>query len=233
MRRVSVIIPTLNEGQVIENLLASLAPLRAQGHEIIVSDGGSSDDTRALAAPLCDLLVHGEAGRAVQMNRAAARASGQLLWFVHADTAFATPVLDLLQAMLQAAGPWGRFDVRLDGEQAAFRLIERMMNLRSRLSGIATGDQGMFVERALFRQVGGFAELPLMEDIELSRRLRRLHRPACLGQGVLASARRWQRHGVLRTILLMWRLRLAYFLGVSPQRLAERYRQCSSPTRES
>lgn len=232
MMRLSVIVPTLDEGAVIGPLLRQLAGLREQGHQVIVSDGGSVDDTRSLALELAELVV-GTPGRAAQMNRGAQLADGDWLWFVHADSAFGEALPAMVASILSSPRDWGRFDVRLDALDMAFRGIEALMNLRSCLSGIVTGDQGLFVRRELFERVGGFPEQPLMEDIELSRRLRRHARPACCRERLHSSARRWQRDGVLRTVLLMWRLRLAYFLGVPPQRLAQQYRQCSSPTPES
>ncbi len=233
MRRVSIVVPVRDEGAVIEALLQALRPARAVGHEVIVVDGGSSDDTRARAAPLCDLLLVSAPGRARQMNAGAARARGDWLWFVHADSGFPQGVAAVLDALLAARADWGRFDVRLDDAAPVFRVIETAMNWRSRLTGIATGDQGIFVRRALFERLGGFPEIPLMEDLSLSRRLKRHGRPACLRPPLHTSARRWRRHGVLRTVLLMWRLRLAWFLGADAEALARRYRACASPTRAS
>lgn len=231
-RTLSIVIPTLNEGAVIERLLEALQPLRVRDCELIVADGGSTDTTRDLALPLVDQVVACTPGRAQQMNRGAQVASGDWLWFVHADSGFAGDAGIFLQAILGSPREWGRFDVRLEADAWVYCLIETLMNWRSRLSGIATGDQGMFVRRRLFEAEGGFAAIPLMEDIELSRRLRKHGRPACVPIRLCTSARRWQQHGVLRTVFLMWRLRLAYYLGAEPARLAEAYRLCSSPRRE-
>jgi rSAM/selenodomain-associated transferase 2 len=232
--RLSVIVPTLNEGALIAGLLHGLQPLRRLACELIVVDGGSADNTCELARPLADRVLISAPGRAQQMNRGATAASGDWLWFVHADSGLLCAPSRYLQAIVEGPSPWGRFDVRLDAEDRIFRLIETLMNLRSCLSGIVTGDQGMFVRRDLFERCRGFADIPLMEDVELSRRLRLQLRPHCVrGLRLGASARRWKRHGVLRTVLLMWRLRLAYFLGAEPAGLAEVYRQCASPTRES
>lgn len=228
----SVVIPTLNEGEVIRRLLRFLQPLRSVGGELIVADGGSEDDTCRLALPLVDHLVSSEPGRALQMNRGAGVASGDWLWFVHADTGFSDAPADYLCDIVDSHKDWGRFDVQLDAQGWIYRWIGGLMSERSRLTGIATGDQGIFIRRALFNSTGGFPEIPLMEDIELCGRLRRQQWPACIRRQLRTSARRWQRHGVLSTILLMWRLRLAYFLGVEPTRLARAYRKCSSPTRE-
>jgi len=229
----SVIVPTLNEGAVIESLLRELQPLRQAGCELIVSDAGSADDTCVLAGQLADKVVSGTAGRALQMNRGAEAAAGDWLWFVHADTRFQHPTIEFLELFRRMSSDWGFFAVRLDADGASYRLIETLMNIRSRFSRVGTGDQGLFVRRELFEQLHGFALIPLMEDVELSKRLRRLSAPRFVARPLLTSARRWQRQGMVHTILLMWRLRLAYFLGVSPQRLAKHYRVCSSPTHES
>jgi rSAM/selenodomain-associated transferase 2 len=229
----SVVVPTLNEGAVIESLLSALQPLRESGCEIIVSDGGSTDATCERALGLCDRLVSGGPGRAVQMNRGASVAEAGWLWFLHADTRFTEPLSRLPGIFKSTKRDWGFFRVRLDAPGWRFRVIEWMMNRRSRFSRIGTGDQGLFVRHRVFQEIGGFADIPLMEDVEICKRLRGVSRPRVLDVPLLTSARRWQRHGVLRTVLLMWRLRLAYFLGVSPERLARQYRACSSPTHES
>lgn len=216
----TVIVPMLNEEAGIAAALAALRPLHA---EIVVVDGGSGDRTVALAAPLSDQLLCAPRGRARQMNSGAAAAHGDVLLFLHADTVL-PPQADRLVAEVIAGGAcWGRFDVRIAGASAWFPVIATLMNLRSRLTGIATGDQAIFVTRTAFAQVGGFADIPLMEDIVLSRRLRRLGRPACLRQKVTTAGRRWERHGVLRTILTMWWLRLRFFLGADPAKLAREY----------
>jgi rSAM/selenodomain-associated transferase 2 len=214
----------LNEAGTIESCLRALTRLRARGAEVIVVDGGSADATAALAAPLCDCVLSAPRGRAVQMNAGAAQARGDVLLFLHADTALPPDADRLVLDGLHASGRrWGRFDVRLSGARPLLRAVERAMNWRSRLTGIATGDQALFVERVLFARVGGFPDLPLMEDIELSARLRRQGRPLCLRARVVTSSRRWDQHGVLRTILLMWRLRLAYFFGADPSALVRLY----------
>jgi rSAM/selenodomain-associated transferase 2 len=223
----SIIIPALNEAGCIRELLRQLQALRAQGHEVIVVDGGSCDETVALAQPLVDQLLPAPAGRALQMNIGAQAAGGRVLWFVHADTRVPeTAAQVIIDSVAHAAG-WGRFDVRLSGDRLLLRLVERTMNWRSRFTGIATGDQGIFVTRELFARVGGFAALPLMEDIDLSRRLKREQRPLCLRDTLTSSSRRWEQKGIVRTIALMWVLRLAYFLGVPPARLAMLYDQAA------
>lgn len=232
-RRVSIVVPVLNEGAVIEELLLALQSLRGLGHELIVSDGGSRDDTLVRAAPLADKVLSGPPGRAVQMNLGASFATHAVLWFVHADTGFQDPPGKILSSILEGSMHWGFCEVRLRAGHPAYRVIEWMMNRRSRFSRVATGDQGLFVTSALFRRVGGYPAIPLMEDIALSKALRNFSRPRVIGGRLSTSARRWQRHGIMRTVLLMWRLRLAFFFGASPWRLARQYRLCSSPTRES
>lgn len=220
--RLSIIIPVLNEAAGIGPLLLRLAPLREHGAQLVVVDGGSGDDTAALAAPHADLVIAAQRGRASQMHAGALAASGDTLLFLHADTLL-PPGADALIGAALRRHAWGRFDVALDGAHPMFRLIAAMMNLRSRLTAIATGDQAIFMRRAFYLQAGGFPQLALMEDIAFCKRARRLARPACLRQRVLTSARRWEKNGIWRTILLMWRLRLAYFMGADPERLARQY----------
>jgi rSAM/selenodomain-associated transferase 2 len=220
--RLSIVIPVRNEAAGIVEMLARLAPLREHGAEIVVVDGGSSDGSAELAAPHADRVLCSKPGRARQMHAGAIAASGEALLFLHADTVL-PPDADALIAAALRHHAWGRFDVKIDGEHPMFRIVETMMNLRSRATGIATGDQAIFIRRAAYEALGGYAQQPLMEDIEFSARARRIGRPACLRQRVQTSARRWRTHGIARTILLMWRLRLAYFLGADPRRLALAY----------
>jgi rSAM/selenodomain-associated transferase 2 len=220
--RLSIVVPTLNEAEGIAAALMPLQGLRTQGHELIVADGGSADATATLAAPLADRVIAAPRGRARQMNAGAAAADGEALLFLHADTRLPDGAAAVIEAAL-AGHVWGRFDVRIAGRPFMLHVVAALMNLRSRLTGIATGDQALFVTRATFAAAGGFPDLPLMEDIELSRRLKRLGPPACLRARVLTSGRRWERHGVWRTILLMWRLRFDYWRGVPAARLARRY----------
>lgn len=223
--RLSIIIPVLDEAEGIEARLAALTGLRRAGCEVIVVDGGSTDATCALAEGLCDRLVAAGRGRAVQMNAGAAQARTGLLLFLHADTALPPGALDAIEAATRGTAiAWGRFDVALDSPRRTLALVAAMMNLRSRLTGIATGDQALFMTRGAFEAVGGFAPIALMEDIDISKRLKRLAPPCCLHLKVTTSARRWEKRGVWVTIFLMWRLRLAYFLGASPEALARRYR---------
>ena len=216
--------PALNEAAGIGAALQALAPLRARGAQVIVADGGSSDDTAAVARACGVQVVQAPRGRALQMNTGVRLATGDTLLFLHADTRLPDEADRLVAEALASAASWGRFDVYITGRFPALRVIAACMNLRSRWSGIATGDQAMFMTRAAFAAVGGFAEQPLMEDIEISRRLRRLSGPACLRAKVLTSGRRWESRGVWRTVLLMWRIRYAYWRGAAPERLAELYR---------
>lgn len=217
--RLSIVVPVLNEAPILAASLASLAPLRARGHEVIVVDGASEDGSAALAAPLSDRVLQAPRGRAAQLNAGARAASGHALVFLHADTRLPPHADELIFSALHSH-LWGRFDVAIEGRHRALPLVARTMNLRSRLTGIATGDQAMFVRREDFP---GFPELALMEDVALSRLLRRRGRPACLRSRVRTSGRRWESRGVLRTLLLMWRLRALYALGVPAERLARRY----------
>jgi len=223
MRTLSIIIPALNEADRIGGALAALAPLRAGGVEVVVVDGGSSDATVQIAQPSADRIVTAARGRARQMNAGAAVARGDVLLFLHADSTL-PPDADrlVLDALAGSNRVWGRFDVAIDGP-ASLGVVAMMMNIRSRLTGIATGDQAMFVNRAAFAAAGGVPEIELMEDIALSRRLKTFGPPLCLQQRVVTSGRRWQQRGILRTILLMWRLRLAYFFGAQPAALARQY----------
>jgi rSAM/selenodomain-associated transferase 2 len=222
--RLSIIVPVLDEEASIAAALQALAPLRARGAEVIVVDGGSADRTAALAEPLCDRLIVAPRGRAAQMNAGAGAAHGDVLLFLHADTQLPADADRLIVAGLAQAGRgWGRFDVRIAGQHPLLPLIAVLMNLRSRLTGIATGDQAIFVDKAAFAAVGGYPEIALMEDIVLSRRLKRRSRPLCLAARALTSGRRWEKHGVVRTVLTMWRLRLAFFFGAAPEKLAARY----------
>lgn len=219
----SVIIPVRNEAAALPLLLADLAPLRAAGAQLIVVDGGSSDATCELAAMQADQVLETSAGRALQMNAGAANAAAEYLWFVHADTRVSAESIQSLLAVLAERPIWGRFDVRLSGSGLALRVIGTMINLRSQLTGVASGDQAIFVARESFAALGGYADIPLMEDIELSRRLKQLVRPCCLRPALSTSSRRWEQNGIWRTVLLMWRLRLAYYCGVSPDQLAQQY----------
>jgi rSAM/selenodomain-associated transferase 2 len=220
----SIIIPVLDEAAAIVSALEALAPLRERGAETIVVDGGSADNTTLLAAPLVDRVIASARGRATQMNAGAAIANGDVLLFLHADTRLPADadrlVLDGLRGSRRS---WGRFDVTIEGRHPLLPVVAALMNGRSRLTGIATGDQAMFVTRDGFNAAGGFPEIALMEDIELAHRLKRVSPPLCLRARVTTSGRRWEQRGVLRTIFLMWGLRLAYFFGAKPDALARHY----------
>ncbi len=224
--RVSIIVPVLNEAATLGDALRALAGWRSEGAEVIVVDGGGADShhaTRAACADLADAVLLAPRGRARQMNAGAARAQGDALLFLHADTRLPADAPAALQSALQGHA-WGRFDVLIDGASPLLPVIAGFMNLRSRLTGIATGDQAIFVTRAAFDAAGGFPDQPLMEDIELSRRLRRAGPPACLRLRVRTSGRRWDEFGVWRTMALMWRLRWCYWRGAKAEDLAGLYR---------
>ncbi|HVC10516.1 MAG TPA: TIGR04283 family arsenosugar biosynthesis glycosyltransferase [Burkholderiales bacterium] len=222
---ISVSVPALDEAGGIARTLEALAPLRARGHEVIVVDGGSADQTRALAAPFADRVLEAPRGRARQTNAGAAAARGDILLFLHADTLLPPQADRAILAALGGTRLWGRFDLAIASRSPLLAVVGFCMNWRSRLTGIATGDQAIFVRRDAFARAGGFPDIALMEDIAFSVRMKRLARPACLRERALTSDRRWRRHGAAATILLMWRLRLAYFLGADPQELARRYAQ--------
>lgn len=220
----AIVMPALDEAAGIVPILQALQPLRARGVEVVLADGGSSDGTAALAAAYVDTVVVAPRGRALQMNAGVARTRADALLFLHADTRLPARADGLVLQALAGGALWGRFDVRIDGRPWLLRIVAALMNLRSRWSGIATGDQALFVTRRAFDAVGGFPPQPLMEDVELSRRLKRLGRPACLRAKVRTSGRRWEARGVWRTVFLMWRLRWRYWRGEPAARLAKAYR---------
>ena len=223
MSRLSIVIPVLNEAAGIGGRLTVLQPLLVAGAEIVVVDGGSTDGTASLAAGLADVVITAPRGRGSQMNAGAAVARGDVLLFLHADTDLPDGALTAIEAAVAAGAVWGRFDVRIVGASPLLPVVAMLMNWRSRLTGIATGDQAIFATRAAFARAGGFSDIPLMEDIAFSSAMRRIARPACLAAKVATSGRRWEKHGVWRTILMMWWLRLRFWLGVSPQTLARQY----------
>jgi rSAM/selenodomain-associated transferase 2 len=224
MSKLSIIMPVLDEGEGIAAALDALADLRALGTEVIVVDGGSRDATVQRARMRADRVVAAPRGRALQMNAGAEKCAGDVLLFLHADTRLPPDAEHLVLDRLERSGrAWGRFDVKIDGRNPLLAVVARLMNIRSRLTGIATGDQAIFVRRDAFQAAGGFAAIPLMEDIALCKHLKRVSPPLCLRECAVTSGRRWERHGLLATVLLMWRLRLAYFFGADPKKLARRY----------
>ena len=222
--RLSIVMPVLDEAAEIDAALAALAPLRADGQQLIMVDGGSRDGTMAQCGGRTDELLQAPRGRASQMNSGAARAQGDVLLFLHADTRLPSGADVAIEQAVRAGAQWGRFDVTITGRSPMFAVIAALMNLRSRWSSIATGDQAIFVRRDLFERIGGYADLPLMEDIDLCKRLRACSAPACLRQRVSTSGRRWERDGVWRTMILMWRLRWRYWRGEPAEALARAYR---------
>jgi rSAM/selenodomain-associated transferase 2 len=224
--KLSIVMPVLNEADGIEEALGALAPLRRRGVEVVVADGGSIDATVALARPLADIVIAAPRGRGTQMNAGAAASGGDVLLFLHADTRLPPQVDALIRDGVArsgcTSGPfWGRFDVRIAGTHPLFPVIAAAVNLRSRITGIATGDQAIFMSRAAFGP--GFPDIALMEDIAMTKRLKRTGPPLRIAAPAVTSGRRWEKHGVMRTILLMWWLRLAYFLGANPTWLARSY----------
>jgi rSAM/selenodomain-associated transferase 2 len=224
MSKLSIIVPVLNEGESIADALDALADLRALGVEVIVVDGGSRDATVPRARARADRVISAPRGRALQMNAGAEKACGDVLLFLHADTRLPADADHIvLNGLARSGRAWGRFDVKIDGDSLLLVAVAWLMNIRSRLTGIATGDQAIFVRRDAFHSVGGFPAIPLMEDIGLSKRLKRASRPLCLRACAVTSGRRWDKNGVASTVLLMWRLRLSYFFGADPKALARQY----------
>jgi len=217
--KLSVIVPVLNEGDRLSSFLDAL-PLGDPEVEIILSDGGSTDNSMSLAGDRVDRIVVSAKGRANQMNAGARHATGEYLLFLHADTYLPEGFKSMI---LMGSVEWGRFDVRLSGQHWAFRMIEFMMNWKSRKTGICTGDQGIFVKRSLFESMGGYKTIPLMEDIELTSRLSKLNKPLCIRVPLMTSSRRWETQGIIKTMLLMWYLRIRYATGTSPDILVKKY----------
>jgi len=231
--KVSIIIPVLNEERNLPRMREHLYAIQQQGHEVIIIDGGSRDHTLMLAYEITNTVIVSKPGRALQMNSGAAVASGELLLFLHADTFLPENAMQILSESFpkdrslgdqsQKKNYWGRFNVRLSSDRLVFRLIETLMNWRSCVTSIATGDQAIFIDKNLFERVACFSEIALMEDIEMSRRLKKIAKPVCIKSQVITSSRRWEEHGVVKTVLLMWKLRLYYFFGVSPEKLQQLY----------
>lgn len=221
--KLSIVIPVLNEGITMNAFLSTLKATVKNDAEIIVVDGSSNDHATELAHLFADQVLQSPPGRAKQMNAGALASQGNLLLFLHADTRLPTNVVSILKKSWDSGAVWGRFDVKLSGHHFLFRIIESLMNWRSKWSGIATGDQAMFVRKDIFTHLRGFPEIRLMEDIALSKTLKKIAPPTCITSKVLTSSRRWEVHGILRTIFLMWYLRLKYFFGADPNQLAKQY----------
>ncbi|MCZ6805202.1 MAG: TIGR04283 family arsenosugar biosynthesis glycosyltransferase [Proteobacteria bacterium] len=221
--KLSVVIPTLNESDQIEQGLNKLQSLRHQGHEVIVVDGGSNDNTVSLASPLCDRVIQSERSRSIQMNAGSAAASGQCILYLHADTDLPEDVADIFSKIINIENVWGRFDIQLSGQSWMFRIIETCMNTRSRITGIATGDQVIFVGKELFSKVNGFPEIALMEDVAISKLLINFSKPICFTEKVVSSNRRWKENGIIKTIIKMWIIRLLYYFQFDTERLAKLY----------
>lgn len=219
---ISVVLPVLNEEQSIRGTLQSL--IRLTPYEIIVVDGGSRDRTLEICKEFAVDVMHAERGRARQMNVGARRASGEVLLFLHADTRLPQSALnDIAAALSDSRYLGGRFDVELEGAHWMLKIVGTLINCRSRATKVATGDQALFVRREVFERMGGFPDIPLMEDIAFCRALKRIGGVACLRSRVITSARRWERDGVWRTIFKMWSLKVCYLAGVSPMRLKRFY----------
>jgi len=219
---ISIIIPVLNEEQSVKSLLQQLQAYRQQGHEVIVVDGGSDDGTVFVSKPLADKVITSGSGRAKQMNKGVEESVNEVLWFLHADTSIPKNAIETIQELL-SKNDWGRFNIKLSGSHFLFRIIENMINIRSCLSGIATGDQGIFVKKKTFKSINGYSEITLMEDVALSKKLKTISAPICVKEVLTTSSRRWEKNGIIKTILLMWYLRFLYWIGVSPSSLAKLY----------
>lgn len=224
MLKVSIIIPVLDEASHLEEMLKHLQVFRENGHEIIVVDGGSSDSTIDIAKASVDHVVESGRGRSRQMNAGADIAEFDVFLFLHADTVLPENACEVILSSINDGFQWGRFNVRLSGKRIPFRIIEFFINWRSRLSAIATGDQAIFVKRDVFEGLEGFPDIPLMEDIAISKLLKRISKPMCLSNTVITSSRRWERYGIFYTVLSMWRIRFLYFIGVTPERLVKYYK---------
>jgi rSAM/selenodomain-associated transferase 2 len=224
MAEISIIIPTLNEEAGIISFLIDLQPLRTHC-ELIVVDGGSDDNTVMLAESYVDVVIKSGKGRAMQMNAGAAAATAPILLFLHADTQLPDDAIEKINFAREQGYVWGRFDVTLTGNLIMLNVVAWLMNTRSRWTGIATGDQAIFVKKTVFDRINGFANIALMEDIDLSTRLKQQGKPCCVKSKVTTSGRRWIQFGIVKTIGLMWWLRLRYFFGAKPEHLAQLYRK--------
>lgn len=224
MASIAVIVPVLNEAAGLAAIMEQARQLTIEGAQLVWVDGGSTDGTAQLLQAGGFQVVASQPGRALQMNTGAAWVTSDRLLFLHADTTLPLSALSEVQRALSGRFVWGRFDVRIQGRSRWLPVVAFMMNVRSRCTGIATGDQALFMTRAAFDAVGGFPAQALMEDIDMSRKLKRLSAPACLRSKATTSGRRWDTRGAWRTILLMWKLRWAYWRGAAPDDIARAYR---------
>ena len=221
--KLSIIIPTLNEAESIIQTLTPLQSLRQAGHEVWVVDGGSTDNTQIITRPLCNGVIQSRKGRAIQMHAGANHACNEILLFLHADTRLPDKLPSLFQRFEQQRYFWGHFRLQLSNTAYFYRVLAFFINQRTRLSQIATGDQCIFISRSLYQTIGGYPQIPLMEDIAISKRLKKYTPPICLIPPVVTSSRRWEKHGRVKTILIMWLLRGLYAIGISPKYLARWY----------
>ncbi|MDT8309943.1 MAG: TIGR04283 family arsenosugar biosynthesis glycosyltransferase [Methylophaga sp.] len=224
MKSIAIIVPVLNEAENLPALIAQFSKLSQPQDEVVIVDGGSTDETLEILADMNLQILSAHKGRASQMNAGALHSDADILVFLHADTQLPENALALIRKVVAEGAGWGRFNVIISGARPMLKVIALFMNWRSRLTGIATGDQVIFIQRELFNDLGGFPEQPLMEDIEISKRLKKISRPACLSEKVITSGRRWQKHGIWKTIILMWWLRFAYWRGVPATALTKYYR---------
>jgi rSAM/selenodomain-associated transferase 2 len=219
--QLSIIIPVLNEAGCLDQGLARLFTLQwvTDHAEVIISDGGSKDDSLDIASRYPCKIVHSNAGRATQMNTASKSAQGKYLLFLHADS----DLPEDFYRFIEADAKWGFYRLRLSNDAYVYRIIEAAINLRTRVSRVAGGDQGLYFERHFFESLNAYPQIPLMEDIAICKTARRLAKPFVSVATISSSGRRWQDQGVVKTVLLMWALRLGYWLGVDPRRLHKIY----------
>ncbi|ARQ00887.1 TIGR04283 family arsenosugar biosynthesis glycosyltransferase [Pseudorhodoplanes sinuspersici] len=220
----SIIVPVLNEARTITNALTALKPFRQRGVEVIVVDGGSDDDTAQLAQPLADRVIRGPRGRAAQMNEGAKAASGFIFLFLPSEiTLPADADTQVMYGRARDTSVWGRFDMRLTGQHALLPIAARILNWRSRMSGIASSEQAIFIQRETFFRLGGFPDMPVMDDVEMSKRLKAISPPICVASRVTVPARRFDREGFWTTLRMMWLMRFRYRMGMKPAEILKRY----------
>lgn len=221
-RRLSVVVPALDEEQLLRERLGELLAL---GDELVVSDGGSRDDTVALARAAGALIAEGPAGRGGQLMRGAATATGDILLFLHADVRLPAGSGEAIRAAVGAGAVSGAFALRFEPATPLLRLGTRLVNWRTRRFLVPLGDQAQFVRRDLFERIGGFRDWPILEDLDLTLRLRRIPGMVILAGPAIVSSRRFLLRGTLRTVAVDWLIWSLFLCGVSPHRLARLYRQ--------